>query len=785
MKEEVSLINNSKIPLSFSIIRLDNVFRHIHSSPQILLVLEGECDLYINDESFHMKKNDMVIINNNVFHHIFSKKQCTIVSALLDLKGFGLSSEEIISLSFELNTVKNKNNPRYDQIRYLIYSLIKYNTMENFNSIYTNRAISFSFFAQLINDFGVMKPSNENTKLIVKIEGYMNDHYKENLTLNQIAKEFNYSVAYLSRLFKNQIGKNFKDLYDTLRVNHSLNDLLQTNNNIEEIAVLNGFENARSYVRAFNSIHECNPSVYRKKYVINMSDSTLIDHKLLKKNALDQILAQYDSFGHSKSNTSRDVVRNFEIVANVNAKNVEFKLSNRGSDIIEVKGVFDLFNEDTYVCLQRAKKDMGFKYVLVPNILAEKAYILRKNDENVWSLNFVLFESVLNKIYQLNALPYLMLEYDKDLLTFKEYYTIVLQIYDYLKLNFKDKLKGMMLCFSNYRKSFSDSHGVITKEFFELYLSLYRDIRANFSEIKLGSPLFYKEDIMKSNDFFNFLEIAKKQELTFDFIPIRYTIRDHNNAFLTKDKNEFAHFIDYLKEHNAFFENKICFQGVNFTNNLSLLNDSLYASCFLIKNYMDNLDKIIGYSKRTFIDQTMLSAYDRNPYYGGSGMLTYNGMKKATYNAYVFLSKLEKNVVSKNVHYLVTAKDKRIVILVNNYNHYSDLYAEQEYFEINNLNRYLCFPKSTQINFHFNISNIDAVSCDIKVSNIGEDSGSSYDKWVKMGAKKSLNAEEVESLINLSEIEYVYQKKYVKDNKLELNISVMPLESKLIEITYE
>ena len=54
-----------------------------------------------------------------------------------------------------------------------------------------------------------------------------------------------------------------------------------------------------------------------------------------------------------------------------------------------------------------------------------------------------------------------------------------------------------------------------------------------------------------------------------------------------------------------------------------------------------------------------------------------------------------------------------------------------------------------------------------------------------MGAKKSLNAEEVESLINLSEIEYVYQKKYVKDNKLELNISVMPLESKLIEITYE
>ena len=782
MREKVSLINNNKIPLNVSVVRFDTIFRHIHAHPQILLVLEGDCDIYIGDEMFHALQEDIIIVNANIFHHLVSKRNCTVVSAILDLAGFGLTEEEILSLSFDLNTIKEKDNPRYDQMRYLIYSLIKYNTMENFNSVYTNRAISFSFFAQLINDFGVMKPINENTNTILKIEGYMNDNYKDKLTLNDIANHFNYTVPYLSRLFKAQTGKNFGTLYDALRINYSFNDLLQTNKNIEEIAANNGFENARSYVRAFKSMYDINPSDYRKRFIIKKSEPPFVDHKLLKKNALDRILSRYDSFGHIKEKNTSDQIRNFDIVANVNLKNIEFHLSSLGSDIIEIKSIFDLFNEDTYNLLKQAKKDINYKYILVPNILAKKAYILSRNDENTWTLNFVIFEKMLNKILDLGVKPYLILEYDRSLLTFKEYYTIILQIFEYTKLNFYKKIKDGMICFSNYRKSLVKEHYVIEEDFFNLYLKLYKDLRNNFKHIKIGSPLFYKEDILKNNDYFHFLKLAKQNDLEFDFIPIRYTIRDHNSSLLSKDKDEFKHFIDYLKENNAFFEGKMSFQGINFTNNQSLLNDCLYSSSYYIKNYMDNLKDIVGYSKRTFIDQTMLSAYDKNPYHGDCGMFTYNGLKKASYNAYVFLSKLEKNVICQNKHYLVTASNDKIVILINNYNHYSDLFAEHEYFEINNLNRYICFPKSTKVNFHFNIENVMSQSVQIKTSIINTNSGSSYDKWISMGANKILDNDEIDVLQNLSVINYHYDRAYTKNNILSLDISVLPLESKLIEI---
>ena len=785
MREKVSLINNNKIPLNVSVVRFDNVFRHIHSHPQIVLVLEGECDIYIGDSMYRACQEDIVIINSNVFHHLVSKNSCTVVSAILDLANFGLTEEEILSLSFELNTIKNKNNPRYDQIRYLIYSLIKYNTMENFNSVYTNRAISFSFFAQLINDFGVMKPINENTNTILKIEAYMNDNYKERLTLNNIADHFNYTVPYLSRLFKAQTGKNFGTLYDTLRINYSLNDLLQTNKNIEEIAIKNGFENSRSFVRAFKSIYDINPSDYRKQFMTKKNDTPFVDKKLLKKNALDRILSRYDNFGHIKESNKKEQIRNLDIVADVNLKNIDYRLPCLGSDIIEIKSIFDLFNEDTYSLLKEAKKDIDYKYILVPNILAKKAYILSRNDENTWTLNFVFFEKMLTKILDLGVKPYLILEYDSNLLTLKEYYTIILQILEYTKINFYKKIDDSMICLSNYRKSLVKEHYVIEEDFFNLYLILYKNIRNNFKNVKIGSPLFYKDDIMSNDDYFHFLKLAKENNINVDFIPIRYTIRDHNDSFLSKDKNEFKHFIEYLKEHDAFFEGKMSFQGINFTNNQSLLNDCLYASSYLIKNYMDNLKDIVGYSKRTFIDQTMLSAYDKNPYHGDCGMFTYNGIKKASYNAYVFLSKLKKNVIVQNKHYLVTASNHKIVILVNNYNHYSDLFAEHEYFEINNLNRYVCFPKSTNVNFHFNIENILAHSVQIKTSVINSESGSSYDKWISMGANKLLNNEEANILQNLSVISYHYDKAYTKNNVLNLDISVAPLEIKLIEITMD
>ena len=239
MREEEKIIKFSqKMPLSFSVVKFDALFMHMHSNPQLIIVLDGEIEVSIAEEKFIAKENDIFIINQRQFHSMKAKNTALVLSVLIDQYGFGLEQFEADNLNFNLNSIKFPNHSRIDNIKYLIYSIVKFNTMENINSIYTNRAIAFSLFAQLMNDFKIdLSESNEKIRgydTITKISAYINDNYSNKLTLQFLANHFNYSIAYLSRLFKQSLGQNFIEYYDSIRINYSLNDLIYSNKSIEE-----------------------------------------------------------------------------------------------------------------------------------------------------------------------------------------------------------------------------------------------------------------------------------------------------------------------------------------------------------------------------------------------------------------------------------------------------------------------------------------------------------------------------------------------------------------------
>lgn len=758
----------------------------MHNMAQLLLILDGECDIFIGNRCYHAVSDDLVIINPQQFHHIISQDVATLISVLIDVNGFSIDGGGD-NIYFNLNSMEVKNNPRYNTIRYLLYSIIAYNTMENVNSIYTNRAIAYSFFAQLVNDFKVVAPkeatlNKESLDTINKINGYLNDHYKEKITLTYLSEKFNYSVSYLSRLYKNTYGLNFIDIYDNLRINHSLNDLLQGNKTVQQISDEHGFEDVRSYVRAFKKINGTTPNEYRQKYERKAIKLINTDNKLFRKQALDKILSKYEQYGSPNAHKDNSV-RATEMLIPIDLKGKTRKIKCKGNEVLELFGPSDLVNELVTKGLSEAKKDLDYKYLLIPHILAKQTHILNRDESNQWNINYVYFSHILNKIIENNALPYLIFEYNEDLLNVDEFYTLVNQMLDYMDVVFKDKLDGTMISFSKTRKpnTYTDPN---SEESITLYNSLFQTVRRRENKYKIGTPLFYKKDIESHDGYFSFLDRIKKLDLEFDFIPIKYVDDFSDDSNLSKNRHEMADFISYLKQNNGFIENKMFFHGVNFTNNESLLNDTLYSSSYLIENFIENEKDLSSFSKNSFVDRTSVSAYDANQYHGKDGMLTYDYIKKSSYNAYCLLSKLESNVLSSSSNYLVTINENRLVILLNNYNHYSDLFADKEYFQISNLNRYTCFPKSTNITYKLKINNLNYNSAKIKISTISKKSGSSYDKWLDMGGNKLLNKDEIEVLKHLSEIDYSSREEFITSDELELNVTVGPLETKLVEIKF-
>lgn len=784
MREVENIVQFSKkIPLSFSVIKFDNIFLHMHSVTQLIVVLEGEVECYIDNKKYIAKENDIFIVNQKVYHKFSAKPHAIILSVLIDPKGFGLEDIEADKLMFNLNSMENVVNKRHDNIRYLVYSIIKYNSMENINSIYTNRAIAFSLFAQLMNDFQVNITESDQFKgnydILTQITSYIYDHYNENLTLSYLSNHFSYSVAYLSRLFKRNLGQNFIDYYDNLRINYSINDLLSTNNSLETIASDHGFDSARSYQRAFLNIYKVNPSTYRREYKSHIQKNEINQPSNLKKEALDKIISSYDN-DERTINSKRDSTRDTEALVSLSYKGKTIALSSPQKRILQFPDCKYLFDKDIVENLKTLKKDIDFEYITINTIENIDSNFILQNDGDI-KISTLNFKRILDILKELNLKPYFKFKYDPFKLTQEQYLKILGLFAMFIENNYeKEEINNWM--FNVSLKNINTCTKIEFVDFLHFYEKIYLFTRGKYKTIKIGSPSFTKEIVETTTYLSDFVEYCKSKSIDVSFYSIEYKDENTIESKLSKNKEELKDFINKLKEKRLFFENKMYFENINFTSNKSLLNDTIYSSSYLCKNLIDNIKSIHSYGKLGFSDLINYSSSNDELFGGNNGFFTYNSIKKPAYNAFCLFAKLGNKLLKKSQNYIVTLKDDKIIILINNYSHYSALYAENEYYEISNQARYHCFPKSTNINFKILIKDLKYSSCKIKTTSLSQTSGSSFDKWLEMGAPHKMNQEELDTLKRLSEMNFFIENKNILESKLLVDCTVSPLETKLIEI---
>lgn len=106
--------------------------------------------------------------------------------------------------------------------------------------------------------------SDDREKLILKARNYMEEHYKEVLSLESISNVVGISSSYFSHLFKSETGKNYVDFLNEIRMKHVLEELENTNDKILAIAERNGFRNLEYFSRFFKKKMGISPAAWRK-----------------------------------------------------------------------------------------------------------------------------------------------------------------------------------------------------------------------------------------------------------------------------------------------------------------------------------------------------------------------------------------------------------------------------------------------------------------------------------------------------------------------------------------
>ncbi|WP_160691228.1 AraC family transcriptional regulator [Clostridium sp. C2-6-12] len=299
--------------------------QHLHNFLELLYVIKGEVFVKIESNEYIMKKDDLLLINENNRY-----KYKTLDDAILICISISyIELCEIIeyrAIKFNCNSVIDHGND-FTKLRKNINNILD-SILKNEKKL-TLISLQFDLIDNLINQFAVTDDNtagsskNKHSDRLNEITNYIYKNYNKQITLNDLANKEFLSVPYLSKFIKEQLGITFTEYLNSIRLNRALEDVINTDLPLTRVALENGFATTFIFNKCFKETFHMTPSEYRKKFKNNnkMNDKDILEVNEEIKSYLDQ-----SDFQENLNNQSTNELK---VEININNKVVVKKHYNK------------------------------------------------------------------------------------------------------------------------------------------------------------------------------------------------------------------------------------------------------------------------------------------------------------------------------------------------------------------------------------------------------------------------------------------------------------------------
>lgn len=127
---------------------------------------------------------------------------------------------------------------------------------------FTLMAALYAVCAQYKRAVPAASAPRRSDELLVRLMRYVEENYREDISMKQAARALGYSENYLSRAFHTAVGMNFRQYVNQYRVQLACRLIEQRRGSMTRIAMESGFQNIRSFNRAFMRATGRTPSHY-------------------------------------------------------------------------------------------------------------------------------------------------------------------------------------------------------------------------------------------------------------------------------------------------------------------------------------------------------------------------------------------------------------------------------------------------------------------------------------------------------------------------------------------
>lgn len=253
-----------------------------HDFFEMIYLLSGDsCSVKTKSSDITLIKEDILFLPPDTEHSVEIFSNSIVISFLIHKNYFSsmynnILKEKNVLSSFLMQGLYNKNDKASLLFHTLgdndIYHLIETILVENItNSQFSNIMTEALLLAVInfllrnhINNVEYEDNLNELPQLISGIILYIQNNIKD-VSLNSMAKAFNYTPSYLSKLIKAKTNSTFSEIVQKERIQRASSLLINTNMSIENIAYEVGYETHRQFNRVFKSVTSSSPLSYRLK----------------------------------------------------------------------------------------------------------------------------------------------------------------------------------------------------------------------------------------------------------------------------------------------------------------------------------------------------------------------------------------------------------------------------------------------------------------------------------------------------------------------------------------
>lgn len=795
--------NGSRIQIE--ILTPETAEEYIHENAVLLFVLEGELNLVIDEYQIVLPRESIYIVNAG-------KRYSYRGNGKILLAVFHLPDTLIRSMTQNLEVVFWCNstvddNEKYNVLRAVLRRLLsRYMSTQKRGMEFGYLSLCFQLLEELTTNFMLRisdrEQMDDNTQFeerLMQINQYINNNYNQPISSKELADQLFLSQGYLSRFFKRNYGMSFAEYLTSVRLYHAVEDLTYTSMPITRIAYDNGFSNVAALNKAFKDKYGNTPTALRKKMQSSAEKQEELKTSDAARGRLENYLRAEGPDMEDKGNLS-------SLTASCSVKNSTL-LKTIWQDTVNIGSASDLLKSEVREHVLLLKDILQIKYIRFWNLFSQEMLIAPVQEGG--SYNFSKLDAILDFLTDNGLYPHIELGMKPKRLYRNvqnaiveekvETSSIMLQIEYFVYCMMKHlhhRYKRSELRYWRLEYWFDEDMRSVegaVDNYFSQFSNIYKTVRQFSESMQVGGCGLrgrYEEGQWINSEF---LMRWNEQDVKPDFISSTFfgyergSINQDRYSKRSTDEEAFLHDAEHIREamvQAGMSSIPLYITEWNLTkSDRNYINDSCFKGAYIMKNILDVYD--VADMASFFVGSDRVAEYydSEGSMFGGSGLVTRQGIIKPAGYAFRFLKWLYGYYVGRGRNYLVTTDrhDDYAVVFHNqktlNYNYYL---SKEDELEKENIWKY--FEDRDSLQLKLNLSDVQNGTYQVKIYRINGQNGSPLAKWGELGYQTELSRNDVKYLQRVCGPALSITSTEVKDGILSLEIMIAANEIGFVRI---